>query len=54
VRETVIAKIDSLDVLSLERIVLDIMKEQFVWIDVLGAVLGALIGLIQALLSRIL
>jgi hypothetical protein len=54
VRRTVVEKIDSLDMLALERIVLDVMKEQFTWINLFGAILGGLIGLSQALLGAFL
>jgi uncharacterized membrane protein YheB (UPF0754 family) len=30
------------------------MKEQFTWINVFGAILGGLIGLVQAAVGRIL
>jgi hypothetical protein len=53
IHDTVVEKIDSLDILSVERIVLDIMKEQFVWINVFGAVLGGIIGLAQAVMGAI-
>jgi uncharacterized membrane protein YheB (UPF0754 family) len=48
VERTVVEKIDSLDMKTVEKIVLDVMKEEFAWINILGAVLGGLIGLIQA------
>jgi uncharacterized membrane-anchored protein YjiN (DUF445 family) len=54
VRRTVEEKIDSLDMLAVEKIILDVMKEQFTWINVFGAILGGLIGLVQAAVGRIL
>jgi len=41
-------RIDSLDMLRVERIILDIMSNQFKWIYFFGGVLGFLIGLFQA------
>lgn len=40
-------KVDSLDLLKLERLLLSIMEEQFKYINLFGAVLGFLIGLIN-------
>ncbi len=54
VKRTVEEKIDSMDLLSVEKIILDVMKEQFAWINVFGAILGAVIGLVQALVEKIL
>jgi uncharacterized membrane protein YheB (UPF0754 family) len=44
-------RINSLDMLSVEHIVLDVMANQFKWINVFGAILGALIGLFQPVFS---
>ena len=44
-------RINSLDMLRVERIVLDVMAGQLKWINVFGAILGALIGFSQVLLS---
>jgi uncharacterized membrane protein YheB (UPF0754 family) len=54
IKEIVIEKIDSLDMLDVEKIVLDVMKEQFTWINVFGAILGGVIGLVQALIAALL
>jgi hypothetical protein len=54
VRTMVSQRIDSLDMLQVERIILDVMANQLKWIDVFGAILGFLIGLFQAGLSRLL
>jgi uncharacterized membrane protein YheB (UPF0754 family) len=51
VRALVSERVDSLDMLSVERIVLDVMASQLKWINFFGAILGALIGTFQALLS---
>jgi uncharacterized membrane protein YheB (UPF0754 family) len=54
IRTLVSDRIDSLDMLRVERIVLDVMAGQLKWINVFGGILGALIGGIQVLLSRML
>lgn len=51
VRSIVSERIDSLDMEDVERIVLDVMASQFKWINVFGAILGAIIGASQVLLS---
>ena len=51
VRTLVADRIDSLDMESVESIVLDILANQLRWINVFGAILGAVIGLSQAALS---
>ncbi|WP_417909383.1 DUF445 family protein [Candidatus Electronema sp. PJ] len=47
IRELVRNKVDSLDLLRLERLLLSIMEEQFKYINLFGALLGFLIGLIN-------
>jgi uncharacterized membrane protein YheB (UPF0754 family) len=47
IREMVTEKVDSLDLLRLERLLLSIMEEQFKYINLFGALLGFLIGLIN-------
>jgi uncharacterized membrane-anchored protein YjiN (DUF445 family) len=54
VRTLVSERIDSLEMIRVERIVLDVMAGQLKWIDVFGAVLGFLIGLFQALFGHLL
>jgi uncharacterized membrane protein YheB (UPF0754 family) len=44
IRSIVAEKVDSLDLLSLERLLLSIMEEQFKYINLFGALLGFLIG----------
>jgi uncharacterized membrane protein YheB (UPF0754 family) len=44
-------RIDSLDMLQVEHIVLNVMANQLWWINVFGAILGALIGLFQSFFS---
>lgn len=52
IRVLVSERINSLDMLKVERIILDVMANQLQWINVFGAILGALIGIFQALLSH--
>jgi uncharacterized membrane-anchored protein YjiN (DUF445 family) len=54
VRAMVAERIDSLEMIRVERIILDVMANQLKWIDVFGAVLGFAIGLSQSLLSWLL
>jgi uncharacterized membrane protein YheB (UPF0754 family) len=51
IKDLVAQRIDSLEMLRVERIILDVMADQFKWIDVFGAILGFLIGLFQAAFS---
>ncbi|MDR0410455.1 MAG: DUF445 family protein [Treponema sp.] len=44
-------RIDELDMIQVERIILDIMANQLKWINVFGAILGAFIGVFQSLFS---
>jgi len=44
-------RIDSLDMLRVERIILDVMADQFKWINIFGGILGFLIGAFQAFFS---
>ena len=44
-------RINSLDMLRVERIILDVMAGQLKWINFFGAILGALIGLFQVLFT---
>lgn len=44
-------RIDSLDMIRVEKIILDIMAGQLRWINFFGAILGALIGFVQVILS---
>jgi uncharacterized membrane protein YheB (UPF0754 family) len=50
--ETLVSdRIDSLDMLQVEHIVLNVMANQLWWINIFGAILGALIGLFQSCFS---
>jgi uncharacterized membrane protein YheB (UPF0754 family) len=51
VRDMVARRVDSLEMIRVERIILDVMASQFKWINVFGAVLGFLIGLFQTLFT---
>jgi hypothetical protein len=44
-------RINSLDMLRVEKIILDVMAGQLKWINFFGAILGALIGFMEVLLS---
>jgi len=46
-------RINSLEMIRVERIILDVLAGQLKWINFFGAILGALIGLMQVLLSFI-
>lgn len=54
IRELVKNKVDSLDLLRLERLLLSIMEEQFKYINLFGGLLGFLIGLINVAVIRML
>ncbi|MDR1352411.1 MAG: DUF445 family protein, partial [Treponema sp.] len=54
IRAMVTERIDSLDMLRVERIILDVLADQLKWINFFGAILGALIGGIQVLVSMVL
>jgi uncharacterized membrane protein YheB (UPF0754 family) len=54
VKSLVSDRIDSLDMLRVERIILDVMSDQFKWIEIFGGILGFLIGLFQSGLSLLL
>ena len=50
IQNIVTEKVDSLDLLRLERLLLSIMEEQFKYINLFGALLGFLIGSLNVLL----
>ena len=52
ISELVTEKVNSLDLLKLERLLLSIMEEQFKYINLFGALLGFLIGCINLLILR--
>jgi len=53
VRLMVSQRIDELDMIRVERIILDIMANQLKWINIFGGILGFLIGGIQVLINVI-
>ncbi|MEN8190974.1 MAG: DUF445 family protein [Thermodesulfobacteriota bacterium] len=54
IRQIVSDKVDSLDLLRLERLLLSIMEEQFKYINLFGALLGFLIGCLNLIFLRFL
>ena len=53
ITEMVTEKVDSLDLMRLERLLLSIMEEQFKYINLFGALLGFLIGLINLVVLQL-
>jgi uncharacterized membrane protein YheB (UPF0754 family) len=53
IRRIVTEKVDSLDLLRLERLLLSIMQEQFKYINLFGALLGFIIGLANVVILRL-
>jgi uncharacterized membrane protein YheB (UPF0754 family) len=51
IKDMVREKVEALDPLTLERLLNNILKREFRFIEVVGAVLGFLIGIIQVLIS---
>lgn len=51
IKTLVSQRIDSLDMERVERIILDVMSDQFKWVEIFGGIIGFLIGLFQAGLS---
>jgi uncharacterized membrane protein YheB (UPF0754 family) len=52
VKRMVQERIDALEMSRVERIILDVMANNFKWIDIFGAILGALIGIVQVLFTK--
>ena len=52
VKDMVREKVEALDPLMLEKLLNSILKKEFRFIEVIGAVLGFMIGLIQAFISE--
>ena len=50
VQEIVEEKVNSLDILQMEGLLLDIMKEQFMFLNLFGAMLGFIIGILNLLI----
>lgn len=53
IKSMVIDKINALDMADVERIILSVVHDELSWITFLGGVLGALIGLVQSLVSML-
>ncbi len=53
IRETVTRKVDELDLLRLERLILSIMEKQFTAINLFGALLGFLMGCVNLLFLQV-
>jgi hypothetical protein len=53
IRTMVVEKINDLKMADIERIILQVVRNELRWITILGGVLGAIIGLIQSLLTMI-
>ena len=51
VKELVVNKINSLDVESVESLLVNLIAKQLKWINAFGAILGALIGFIQVIIN---
>ena len=54
VRDLVIDKINSLDIKNVEKILLSVIQKHLKWINIFGALLGALIGMIQIISNNLL
>ncbi|MDR0322862.1 MAG: DUF445 family protein [Treponema sp.] len=54
IKSLVVDRIDSLDMVKVERIILDIMSDQFKWVEIFGGILGFLIGMFQSGLNQLL
>ena len=53
IKKLVSDRINSLDMLRVERIILDVLAGQLRWINVFGGILGSLIGFSQVILSTL-
>jgi hypothetical protein len=53
IEDLVVRKIDALDVRDVERLLMQVLASHLKWINVFGAILGALIGFIQVVLGLI-
>jgi uncharacterized membrane-anchored protein YjiN (DUF445 family) len=53
VEDLVVRKIDALDVRDVERLLMQVLASHLKWINVFGAILGALIGFIQVVLGLV-
>jgi uncharacterized membrane protein YheB (UPF0754 family) len=53
IKALVVNKINALDVADVEKLILMVIAKQLKWINVFGAILGAIIGMIQILLRLV-
>jgi uncharacterized membrane protein YheB (UPF0754 family) len=53
IKAVVSERVDSLDMIRVEKIILDVMADQFKWINIFGGILGFLIGLFQSVFARL-
>lgn len=51
IQSMVVDKINGLDMADVERIILHVVNDELAWITILGGILGALIGVVQSLIS---
>jgi uncharacterized membrane protein YheB (UPF0754 family) len=51
IRSMVSEKIDSLNMREVERIVLQVVRKELAWITWIGGILGAMIGIVQSIIS---
>ncbi len=50
IRKVVVDRIDELDIVDVERMILDVVNSELVWITIIGGVLGGLIGIVQSIM----
>lgn len=53
IARVVVEKLDALDMMELERMIIDLADKELKWITVLGGILGGAIGFIQSFISLI-
>ncbi len=53
VKDLVVDKINSLDIKNVEKILLSVIQKHLKWINIFGAFLGALIGMIQIISNKL-
>lgn len=53
ISRVVIEKIDALDMMEMEKMIIDLVDKELKWITILGGVLGGLIGFIQSFITLI-
>ncbi|MDR2481446.1 MAG: DUF445 family protein [Spirochaetaceae bacterium] len=53
IKRTVRSRIDSMDMINVERLILNILSGQLKWINIFGAMLGFMIGALEAFITII-